>query len=222
MRRIGIGEPNALPGKLVDMRGFIEVPAIALKVPPSHIIHQDEYNVFACFQGDHPYKTHFRIDLVTTRLTDLRPEVSILVCKQVQGRGVLSAELSPGISIGRLLPLNFTPSASLNTLLFCGMDPGSTVSREQLLALYFAQHRLMFSPGDDCTYANPNYTLISLLIERVSGMTLAEFMQEELFKPLGMDATGWISTVLELSGHRSGGLGVPGIFQSSQASLLEL
>src|ERR1051326_1167884 len=48
---------------------------------------------------------------------------------------------------------------------------------------------LLFAPGTRWRYSNSNYYLLGLLIEKVSGQKLADFLEERLFKPLGMTAT---------------------------------
>ncbi|MBL7810209.1 MAG: beta-lactamase family protein, partial [Saprospiraceae bacterium] len=48
---------------------------------------------------------------------------------------------------------------------------------------------LAFPPGTDFAYNNTAYQLLSIVIERVSGMSTAEFMQKEIFTPLGMKDT---------------------------------
>lgn len=45
------------------------------------------------------------------------------------------------------------------------------------------------APGDEHEYSNTNYVLLAAVIESVSGMTYEDFMQEELFEPLGMKDT---------------------------------
>ncbi|WP_428310740.1 serine hydrolase domain-containing protein [Hydrocarboniphaga sp.] len=43
-----------------------------------------------------------------------------------------------------------------------------------------------FAPGEAWNYSNYGYLLLSLVIEKVSGLTLGDFMQQRLFAPLGM------------------------------------
>jgi D-alanyl-D-alanine carboxypeptidase len=44
-------------------------------------------------------------------------------------------------------------------------------------------------PGEKFTYSNTNYTLIGMIIERVSGRSLARELDRRLFRPLGMTRT---------------------------------
>lgn len=43
-----------------------------------------------------------------------------------------------------------------------------------------------FAPGEAWSYSNYGYGLLSLVIEKVSGLSLAEFFRQRLFAPLGM------------------------------------
>ncbi|MBS0660799.1 MAG: serine hydrolase [Verrucomicrobia bacterium] len=50
---------------------------------------------------------------------------------------------------------------------------------------------LEFTPGEKFKYANPGYTILGLIIERLSGKSYGEFLQENIFTPLGMKQTGY-------------------------------
>jgi CubicO group peptidase (beta-lactamase class C family) len=93
------------------------------------------------------------------------------------------------ITLRHLLTMTSGLWDGINILLFAGLDVIAPIKRDQFLHLYPGQKKLMFNPGDDCTYSNTNYSLLGLVIERISGMSIAEFMQAELFQVLGMDRT---------------------------------
>lgn len=57
------------------------------------------------------------------------------------------------------------------------------------IASFAAGKNLSFVPGTKYEYNNTNYMLLGLVIERVSGKSLAQFYQEEFFEPLGMKST---------------------------------
>lgn len=65
------------------------------------------------------------------------------------------------------------------------------VSMEQALSIIARQRALNFQPGERYSYTNTGYVLAALIVQRVSGMPLAEFTRERLFKPLGMRHTQW-------------------------------
>ncbi|MTW11617.1 serine hydrolase [Pseudoduganella eburnea] len=65
------------------------------------------------------------------------------------------------------------------------------VTMDQALALTARQRSLNFQPGTRYSYTNTGYVLAALVVQRVSGKTLAEFTRERMFAPLGMTHTQW-------------------------------
>lgn len=61
-------------------------------------------------------------------------------------------------------------------------------TRDELLKMFF-KLPLEFQPGDTWAYDNTGYYLLGLIIEKVSGKPYWQFLDERIFKPLGMDAT---------------------------------
>lgn len=53
------------------------------------------------------------------------------------------------------------------------------------------QRALNHPPGAEYIYSNTNYNLSAVLVERVSGMSFAEFTRTRLFEPVGMAHTSW-------------------------------
>ena len=58
-----------------------------------------------------------------------------------------------------------------------------------VLSMIAAQHRLYFEPGSAHRYSNGGFVLLGLIVERASGMDLADFMKKRIFQPLGMNHT---------------------------------
>lgn len=58
-----------------------------------------------------------------------------------------------------------------------------------IFSFYQKSPQLSFSTGTDFAYNNTAYQLLSMVIERVSGMETGDFMQKNIFQPLGMDHT---------------------------------
>lgn len=59
-------------------------------------------------------------------------------------------------------------------------------TREDALAAIARQKALNFKPGDEHNYSNTGYFLLSVIVERVSGKSLPDFVRERIFEPLGM------------------------------------
>lgn len=53
------------------------------------------------------------------------------------------------------------------------------------------QSALNHAPGAEYAYTNTGYNLAAVIVERVTGKTLAQFSKERIFEPLGMSSTQW-------------------------------
>ena len=63
------------------------------------------------------------------------------------------------------------------------------ITTEQIMRLVARQRELNFPPGAEHLYCNTGYTLLAVLVERLTGSTLREWTLERIFAPLGMSAT---------------------------------
>lgn len=79
------------------------------------------------------------------------------------------------------------------------LDPRPRELVEEVMA---RQRSLNFPTGSQYRYSNPNFQMLSWIIERITGRRLAEFMAERIFKPLGMKHTELIDV---RGGARKGG-----------------
>lgn len=61
-------------------------------------------------------------------------------------------------------------------------------SRKRMVNLLYAES-LVRTPGDSAVYSDLNAMLLGLLVERVSGMPLDQFVTHEVFDPLGLRQT---------------------------------
>src|SRR5688572_6886976 len=53
------------------------------------------------------------------------------------------------------------------------------------------QKALDFTPGAEYSYSNSGYQLAAIIVERVSKQKFGDFVNERLFKPLGMKNSSW-------------------------------
>jgi D-alanyl-D-alanine carboxypeptidase len=68
--------------------------------------------------------------------------------------------------------------------------PDTQWSAEMILGKYYEynmHHKTPFAPGGGFDYSDVNYVLLAMIIEQVTGSTLAEQFRARIFEPLGMD-----------------------------------
>ncbi len=63
------------------------------------------------------------------------------------------------------------------------------ITEADVMRLVTAQKTLNFAPGTEHLYCNTGYTLLGVIVKRVSGKSLPAFAKERIFEPLGMKNT---------------------------------
>ncbi len=63
------------------------------------------------------------------------------------------------------------------------------ITEQDVFNLVWRQEELNFEPGAEYLYSNTGYTLLGLIVKRISGPSLNAFCQERMFQPLGMKNT---------------------------------
>ena len=68
---------------------------------------------------------------------------------------------------------------------------GSPMTRAEMLVT-FQDKPLLFEPGAQHRYSNSNYFVLGVIIERVSGRSYEDFLQENVLRPAGMTRTSTV------------------------------
>ncbi len=84
-----------------------------------------------------------------------------------------------------------------NASSLAGYQRGDGISQEDALHLTSRMSELNFEPGTEHLYCNTGYMLLADIVARVSGMSFADFMADNVFDPLGMRST----TIMETRGQ---------------------
>jgi CubicO group peptidase (beta-lactamase class C family) len=79
---------------------------------------------------------------------------------------------------------NFTASPSYATLRVTGTTIDKTIAT-------FKDSPLDFPVGEKMAYSNSGYLVLGYVIEKVSGQSYASFLEENIFKPLSMNDSGY-------------------------------
>jgi CubicO group peptidase (beta-lactamase class C family) len=75
------------------------------------------------------------------------------------------------------------------------------ITDEDVMSMMTRQKELNFKPGERHMYCNTGYTLMGLIVRRVSGMSLREFTTKNIFEPLGMMHTHFRDDHAEIIKH---------------------
>ena len=63
------------------------------------------------------------------------------------------------------------------------------ITDDDVMSVLIHQKALNFKPGEKYLYSNTGFTLLALVVKRVSGLSLREFTTKNIFEPLGMSDT---------------------------------
>ena len=75
------------------------------------------------------------------------------------------------------------------------------ITDDDVMSVMTRQKDLNFKPGDKHVYCNTGYTLMGLIVKRVSGMSLREYTTKNIFEPLGMTHTHFRDDHAEIIKH---------------------
>lgn len=91
------------------------------------------------------------------------------------------------------------------TLLGLAGIPFGSYHEKEVLGLLSRQKELNFTPGTEYLYSNSGYFLLSVIVKRVSGQSLGDFAQENIFKPLGMTHSLFLEDYSRIIPQRAAG-----------------
>jgi CubicO group peptidase (beta-lactamase class C family) len=70
------------------------------------------------------------------------------------------------------------------------------MSNDEMYSYFISKNPQPYlKPNTRFNYSNTNYALLALLVEKISGKTFSQFLQQELFKPLKMNNTATIKEI---------------------------
>jgi CubicO group peptidase (beta-lactamase class C family) len=91
------------------------------------------------------------------------------------------------------------------SLALAGWNMEDVITFEQILNMSFHQKELNFEPGSAHLYSNTGYNLLAELVHRVTGQTLRQWTDANLFGPLGMNKTHFRDDYSEIFTNRAYG-----------------
>lgn len=73
-----------------------------------------------------------------------------------------------------------------------GLREDDRITSDEISRLLWLQRTLNFAPGTEQLYSNSGYFLLGRIVQKVSGLSLAEFAKQRIFGPLKMDQTQFV------------------------------
>ena len=73
------------------------------------------------------------------------------------------------------------------------------------IAASYSSRELMYKPGTQWSYSNINYMLLTKIVEVVSGRSFSDYVEDKIFKPLGMSNSLVNDDIFQLIPHRASG-----------------
>ncbi len=143
------------------------------------------------------------------------------ITKQFTGAAILKLEMQGKLNTSDLLSKYFPeiPADKKNITLHhllthsAGLrgaigDDFEQISSEDYMKRAFSE-KLLFSPGEMYEYSNVDYSILGILIEKLSGKTYEQFLHDEIFVPADMLHTGYIipqfnASTLSVGYHEDG------------------
>lgn len=80
----------------------------------------------------------------------------------------------------------------INVMALAGINVEDWTTDGDALAALARQKTLDFRPGEEHSYSNSGYFLLSLVVRKASGKSLKDFAQERIFTPLGMASSRFL------------------------------
>lgn len=106
-------------------------------------------------------------------------------------------------------------TGGISNKLYDQMNMREDITEEEILKK-IAALPLDFTPGEKWNYSNPGYVLLGILIHKVSGKFYGDFLQERIFKPLGMTTTRIINESDIIPNRASGYIMEKGVIQNQK------
>jgi CubicO group peptidase (beta-lactamase class C family) len=79
-----------------------------------------------------------------------------------------------------------------------GWQLDDVITQEHIIKLISKQKALNFNPGEEWLYCNTGYTLMAEIVKKVSGLTLRQYTEKNIFGPLGMKDTHFHDNYTEI------------------------
>jgi len=84
-----------------------------------------------------------------------------------------------------------------------GWQLDDVITQEHVIKLISKQQRLNFDPGEEHLYCNTGYTLMAEIVKKAGGLSLREYTDKYIFRPLEMNNTHFHDNYREIVPNRT-------------------
>jgi CubicO group peptidase (beta-lactamase class C family) len=86
---------------------------------------------------------------------------------------------------------------------------------------YFKDYELLYEPGAKYNHGRSDYILLASIIEKVSGQSFGQYLQQEIFAPLGMNNSGHFASDKQIIPNLAKGYAPKGLYEVESAYHLD-
>jgi CubicO group peptidase (beta-lactamase class C family) len=107
------------------------------------------------------------------------------------------------ITIGNLIHHTSGLRDQWDLLRLAGWRDDDVITEADVMDMLKRQQALNFVPGEEYVYCNTGFTLLGVIVKRVTGVSLRKYADSVFFKPLGMNSTVFHSDHTEIVVNRT-------------------
>lgn len=166
--------------------------------------------------------TNFRLASVTKQFTAMA--IMILVERGQLDYSTTLPEVFPGFpAYGSDITIHILLQHTSGLVAYESLIPETATEQvldHDVLRMMASQDSTYFEPGSTYRYSNSGYAMLAMIVETVSGQSFPEFLDENIFKPLGMDnSIAYVNGINEVPNRSYGYTPENGTYVFSDQSL---
>jgi len=193
--------PGALDTTFTRWRAGPPIPAVAMAVVHHGKVIYTNVAGFADLEHRVPATLQTRFDWAsiakqfTAFAISLQVEQGRLAPSDPVRRFLPELDLDGGtITVEQLIHHTAGLEDADGLMTLAGGRPGDAVATADVVRLLLAQQHLRFAPGEQQSYGNGGYALLTEIVARVSGTTFEAWCDSAIFKPLGLASTSFLAS----------------------------
>lgn len=196
----GAGQPSSASSRAVEFDKIIaeqfkpnDPGCVALVAENGKIIYQRAYGM-----ADIELNVPMKMDMVF-RLGSISKQFTAISILQLMEKGKLGLQDQITTHVpdypadGKKITIEHLLTHTSGIVNITGMKNFGDIKRKDLntaeVVDFFKNEPLEFEPGTKWNYSNSGYILLGYIIERVSGMPFAQYLEENIFKPCQMSSS---------------------------------